>query len=73
MDEVFDAVEDGDVPWLLEVLDDGVDDISPFQANYFCTFFPSFFLFSFFLFSFFVFICFIFDCRCGFCCCCVWM
>ena len=32
MDEVFDACEDGDAPWLLEILEDGggVDDISTF-------------------------------------------
>ena len=31
MDEVFDACEDGDVPWLLEIMDDGIDDIGTFS------------------------------------------
>merc|ERR1719472_596718 len=33
MDEVFDACEDGDVPWLLEIMDDGIDDIDATDAE----------------------------------------
>lgn len=71
MDEVFDAVEDGDVPWLLEVIDDGACDIgllkslafSDFSNFYFFIFFRVFRVlrfFCYFSFSFalgFVFIC----------------